>query len=435
RYCQTPVPFPLGDPTLSNSATARRRPDGTVELRTSDSHLIYDPHGGEHKFASFTAESEIRGRPLMDVFPAYGAISIRTTGKNKTPSLDGHFEWKTRVTKPDGPVLAAMEAWVPDGASATIVCFRDLPDVILFDVNTNYVRYQAYAKGDGRRYNGHRLWNDDPEGIERTFNSEKLIPISDPERGVFVASLAGEWYKTKLARGFITAAWNGFNDWENSPPCGCIIRAEELDLTWTSWSPEGYSSYIVQVNTHHGKGHPNLDDWRETSQVLYVEGKGLGCWENIQALDQAWNHPLELQPVILEPEKKCSVILHDTANLERPVEIVLLPQWCGEMESDHDVYRGAHTILLLNKIAPNAKVTVGTLPLELLNTAKNEWKIVHSGKTPIPNVHVRLPGPKEQEVKMIVGGTDAEFSRGEDGVMEAIITVLPGETAVVIAGP
>ncbi|MFH1743085.1 MAG: hypothetical protein ABIH23_29110, partial [bacterium] len=77
RYCPTPVPFPLGDPTLSQTATAQRRPDGTVDLRTSDSHLIYDPHGGEHKFASFTAESKIRGRPLMDVFPAYGAISIR----------------------------------------------------------------------------------------------------------------------------------------------------------------------------------------------------------------------------------------------------------------------------------------------------------------------------------------------------------------------
>jgi hypothetical protein len=274
------------------------------------------------------------------------------------------------------------------------------------------------------------LWNNDPAGIKRRFHREKLIPISDPERGVFVASLAGEWYETKLARGFIPAAWNGFNDWETSPPCGCMIRAEELDATWTSWSPEGYFSYIVQVDTHHGKGHPNLDDWRETSQVLYVEGKGLGCWENIQALDQAWNRPLELQPVVLEPEKECPVVLHDAANLERPVEIILLPKWCGDMRSEHDVYRGAHTILLLRRTAPGAKVTVGTLPLKLANTAKNEWRIVHGGKTPIPDVHVRLPGPEEREVAMMVGGANTEFSRGQDGVLETVVAISPGETVV-----
>ncbi|HPO07611.1 MAG TPA: hypothetical protein PLZ55_03000 [bacterium] len=430
RYCPNPVPFPtpgIKDEARSDMIWAKRAPDGTVDIGSRNMKLIYNPHGDEHRFACFTADSTIRERPLMDTYPELGAISIRVTGKATSAGLDGHFDWQTQVTKKQGDI-AAMEAWIPGGASATIVCFRHLPDVILFDVNSNMVRYQAYAKTAGKKYNGHRFWNEKDAIIERTFNMEKFVNLSDPVRGVFMTSLDGEWYKTKLARGFITAAWHGFNDWESNPPCGCIIRADELDVTWTSWNT-AYYSYIVQVNTQLGTGHPNLDDWRESSQVLYVEGKGLGCWENIEALDRAWNKPMELQPVVLEPDKKPKVIIQDKAGIARPAEIVLLPRWCGAMTNERtEIYRGAHTVFILFNQAPQASVEMGELPLELTPLTTGRWKIANNGSMTIPKVHVRIPLKDAQKASVTIAGKSVEPVSIQDGMLEIVHDIPPGET-------
>jgi len=430
KYCPNPVPFPapgIKDNARSDTIWAKRESDGIVNIVSRNMNLTYNPHADENHFACFTADSTIRDRPLMDACPEYGAISIRVTGKATSAGLDGHFDWQTQVTKKEGDI-AAMEAWIPDGASATIVCFRDLPDIILFDVNSNLVRYQAYAKAAGKKYNGHRFWNEKDAVIERTFSMEKFLNLSDPVRGVFMTSLDGEWYKTKLARGFITAAWHGFNDWESNPPCGSIIRADELDVTWTAWNTT-YYSYIVQVNTQLGTGHPNLDDWRESSQALYVEGKGLGCWENIEALDRAWNKPMELQPVVLEPDKKPPIVLMDKAGIARPAEIVLLPRWCGNMTSKQgDMYRGAHTVLILFDQPPQARVEIGELPLELSRISDLEWKIANSSTITIPKVHLRIPLKDAQKASAILARKPVEPVSVTDGVLEIVHDIPPGES-------
>jgi hypothetical protein len=424
-YHPAQVPFPT---PCEGIATAVRHEDGVVELDTTESHLFYDPHGDKENFAEFTVASKIRGRELMDVYPALGGVSIRVTGKNKGTSLDGHAVWRTSVIKTGGHI-AAMEAFHPDGASATIVVFQDLPDVILFDVNSNLVRYQAYGKGrgGGGKYNGIRFWNEDPGGIRRTFSRDGDIPLSDPDYGVFVAGLVGEWYKARLTRGFVTAAWHGANHWEDSPPCGCIIRASELDTTWTTWVE--YFSYIVQVNSQLGPGNPNIEDATQTSQVLYVEGKGLGCWENIEALDRAWNHPLKLQPLILEPDTSCQVILRDQDGIDRPAEITVLPRWCRDLQTDFELCTGLHNITLLRNIGPNASVSLGTLPVTLTARGDQTWVIQHSGSMVLPKVKVRIPYSGPVESLLINGNRKVPFRR-EEGFIVTDLAIPPGETTL-----
>ncbi len=365
----------------------------------------------------------------MDAYPLYGPISIRTTSKPLAGSLDGHYAWQTRVTQAAGTV-AAMEAWIPGGASATMLVFGPLPDVVLFDVDTHRVRYQAFSRGEGKAYNGQRLWNQDAAGIQRKFHQQKQIPISDPDRGVFIAGREGEWYRTTLAKGFVTAAWHGRNDWDRSPPCGCLIRKDQFDQSWTTWSSQGYVSYIVQLDSRHGAEHPNLNDGHHSSQALYVEGRGLGCWENIEALDQSWNAPLELQPIVLQPGQVSDVRLLDTAGLRRPVEIVLLPKWCGVMQTEHDLYRGRHTVLLLQDVAAGAMVRLGKLPLELVSLDKQAWVVRNTSQLTFPKVLLRLPvrTKGENAKRLKFGKTVVDYVRTTEDFCEYQLDVPPGET-------
>jgi hypothetical protein len=302
--------------------------------------------------------------------------------------------------------------------------------VVLFDVDTHRVRYQAFSRGEGQAYNGQRLWNQDATGIQRKFHQQQQIPISDPDRGVFIAGREGEWYRTTLAKGFVTAAWHGRNDWDRSPPCGCLIRKDQFDQSWTTWSSQGYVSYIVQLDSRHGAEHPNLNDGHHSSQALYVEGRGLGCWENIDALDQSWNAPLELQPIVLQPGQASEVRLYDTAGLRRPVEIVLLPKWCGVMQTEHDLYRGRHTVLLLQDVAAGAMVRLGKLPLELLSQEEQSWVVRNTSQLTFPKVLLRLPvhfeGEKAKCLKF--GATVVNCIRATEKFCEYQLDVPPGET-------
>jgi hypothetical protein len=366
-----PVPFPTPP---GGTARAERLPSGRVRVTTGASAIEYDPNAEGKGYAAITHESRVRGRPLFSAYAPWGGPAPRYLAPTDSARMSWELPWQTKIVQAEGAIVGfTSEVRGPRyGARVSFIFFADLPDLILYHAESLQppgtplpfrARFAAFARDDVAAYNGMRFWNDDPAGFAAWGDAgAEQIHASDGTEGVFVTSQGNRWYRPSLTRGLIAAQRNGANDWKQNPPCGWIVRRRDCEAVYTNRSgPGGYYSHVVELH------NPSRTDPEDLAhQLLWFEGTGLGCWENLFALEEAFNSPCRLAPLTLrQGVSRLAVELLETDGRARPVEIAVLPRAFGGLETERPIYRGDRTVLLLRDVPARGRVPLGTLPVRL----------------------------------------------------------------------
>ncbi|HUT75545.1 MAG TPA: hypothetical protein VM221_12020 [Armatimonadota bacterium] len=389
-------------------------PDGRVRVDSYDSVLFYSP-GGPGSFARLTEDSTIRERRVFDAYPKLGGPSLRTLAPSDSALMLWELPWEAQIVQNNSPIVgfkATLKNAPAHGAAVTHIFFHDLPDVILYDVasvqrgqppESARVRFAAYATPRHKSYNGMRFWSDDPQGVAaQTSDHRETIVPGEPEHGLFVSREGNFWMYPHLTRGALIAQWNGYNDWRRYPPAGYVIRKDECAAIYLN-----ATDYYAQVVELHKPQQTRY-------QLLWFEGGGLRCWENIFDLDDAFNHPCSIA-LRLEEGKSVRVEAEETAGLNRNVEIVVLSRVFNALSSDLAVFRGDSTIMLLRDVKAGSRRLLGTLPVTLSRLAPARFEIRNDLNQPLEQVEIRLPGAQgvarirhgDQLVKVMERGRDA----------------------------
>ena len=429
-----PAPVPLELPP-TGEASIEDLGDGRLRVRTWDSQWVYfsNPDGDEH--ATFTPESSVRGRPMFGgAQPGVGGPSVRMATPNESSVMLWEHAWNTRIAKDRGSIVgfeAELRTSDTLGTRATWVFFYGLPDVILLNSRSLQspeegayyaaptLRVQAYHAG-ARAYNGVRLWNDDAEGVRTNYAPiREHIDASEPDYGFFFGENPS-WYYTNVTRGLAVAQRNGYNDWGRNPPCGYVFRASDYNAAWTGGPPSQYSQIVQVVRSIQPAGPHDLND-----QILWFEGAGLKCWENVHNLERAFNSPA--QPLLdLTGTGKGRALLWERDGLRRNVEIVILPAAYGALESDLDWYRGDVCVTLLRDVAAHAELWLGHLPVTCEKTGLGY--AIDNGADDLPGVWVRLAADGPSDVKIDV--VEAEELVSGHGWVAFRCTLHSGRTVV-----
>jgi hypothetical protein len=438
-YRPAPAP-PLHSPASGVARVTKQGRNG-IKVENYASTIYYD--GGvdaEHR-ARITEKSTIRGERLFQAFPDLGGPSLRFATPTESAVMLWEQPWDVEVAQTDARIVgfkATQRHFQRLGTAWTSIFFYDLPDVILFDVESIQretpkpqpprVRFQAYSDPKRGAYNGVRFWNNDPAGVGQSFGTGVMQRIfaSDPLHGVFTTG-PGEWYHPHLVKGMLVAQWNGYNDWRKNAPCGFIFRPEGVPQLYANLG--GYFSAVVDLP-------PPPPDALEPQRhrLLWFEGRGLQCWENIFNLEAAFNHPCRLEPVTLRAGAEPAVSVAEADNLHRDFEIVTLPGAFNRIRTDRDVFRGDSTVFLLRDVAPGTRVTLGTLPLHLTADGPGRFRITSELHSPLPRVQVHLDVAPGARITTVRHGEKAisDFQQlGHDLTYAADIA--PGDTTVVVA--
>jgi hypothetical protein len=172
---------------------------------------------------------------------------------------------------------------------------------------------------------------------------------------------------------------------------------------------------------------------RTRYQLLWFEGGGLRCWENIFDLDEAFNRPCEVA-LRLEHGRPLRVEAVETAGLQRSVEIVILPQVFNALETDLPVFRGDSTIALLRDVDPGSRREVGALPVMLSRGEAGRFEIRSDLAAPLPGVEIRLSGVGEA-ARIRYGGEVIEAVEPFEGGVAYRAQVAPGRTEILVEPP
>jgi hypothetical protein len=368
-------------------------PDGRVRVDSHRNTLYYWP-GGPGTFARLTEQSAIRGRRVFDAFPNLGGPSLRHIAPSDSSLMTWELPWAVQVVQNDAAAVgfkATVKNAPAHGVEVTHVFFHDLADVILYDVASVQrdtpeqasVRFAAYANPADRSYNGMRFWSDDPRGVDALDNTVKeTIAPGEPEHGLFVGRAGNFWMHPHLVRGALVAQWNGYNDWRRFPPAGYIIHKDECAAIYVNAT--GYYAHVVELS------RPGQTRY----QLLWFEGGGLRCWENIFNLDAAFNHPCQIAPQ-LEEGRPLAVEAVETAGLSRNVEIAIMPKVFNALDTNLPVFRGDSTIALLRDVKAGSRRLLGTLPVTLRRLAPGRFEIRSELGGPLADVEIRLRGVGE----------------------------------------
>lgn len=426
---QHPEPPPQGNVTIEDVG------DGRLRVRSGASEWIYFRNPKGTQYATFLPESSVRGRPIAGgAYPPFGGPSVRYVQPGGSARMMWEYAWQTRIRKAEGAIagfeaeLAASEQY---RVRATWVFFNDLPEAIMCNAQlipvkdpgppypANTLRLQSYLRGDHGRYNGIRLWNDDPTGVRLDYapNREHLED-NEPEHGFFFGECPC-WYYTTLRRGLVVCQFNGYNDWAANPPCGYVVRAQDCEATWTSGS--GGLSVVAQLK--------RMTDARDTDglnhQALWFEGAGLKCWDNVLNLDDGFNHPCEPLLDLASPGRP-RLLLWERAGISRNAEIVVLPRPYAALESSVDWFRGDVCVTLLRDVAANSETDVGVLPITVEQTDTG-IRIVNTAEV-LRDLWVRVPAGADAKIGLNGHGVGG-LVRG-DGWAALRCDLPPGATAV-----
>jgi hypothetical protein len=432
-----PKAAPL-DRIAPGEATLTRREDGCLVARTAQSVWVYTPNESGKRYATFLPESQVRGRPILGgAHPEYGGPSVRNIAPADSGTMLWEFPWQARITQARGPLVGfetTLRTGPEYGCRATWVFFHDLPEVILCNVRgfqprlpgkplqNNVVRVQAYALSNGD-YNGIRLWNQDPNVAPRDPKALRpgMAPADayEPEYGFFCGE--SPWYVIGPSRGLLLAQWNGRNDWRRSPPCGFLFRAEQMSWPWV-----GTGGYYT-LGGHAERKEPARDEDDLNTQVLWFEGAGLKCWENLYNLEAAFSRPCQPLLDLTEPGR-AALKLWERAGIARQIEIVTLPAAYGAAQSDRTWYRGDVCVTLLRDVAAGGEVAVGTLPVACERTSEG-FRLTNQAGT-LRDLWLRLPGAVAGTVT-INGKPATETVRG-DGWIAVRADLMAGENRVTI---
>ncbi|HJN14818.1 MAG TPA: hypothetical protein QGH10_04980, partial [Armatimonadota bacterium] len=414
-----PISAPL-DPSTEGEASIEAIDDAKLRVQTQGSEWVYfrNPAGDAH--ATFLAESHVRGRPIVGgAYPELGGPSVRTVAPISSANMLWEYPWETRITRERGKIVAFETEFMSDeryGVRATWVFFQDLPEVILCNARSiqnlppdapygaTYTRLQAYAQPELGTYNGARIWGNSPDGVRLNYApTREHIDATEPEHGFFVADNPS-WYYTTVSRGLVLAQWGGFNHWETNPPCGYVVRKEHFEAAWTSIG--GYYGHVVQIlRADQARDADDLNN-----QILWFEGAGLKCWENIYNLDAAFNHPC--RPLLdLTDGDPGQLTLWEADSIDRGVEIVVLPRPFAALESPLEWYRGDVSVTLLRDVAAGSQTPLGTLPIEA-DLSDNEC-IIRNADEVLRDVWLRIPAADAGEVKLNGEPVTEIVSRGD----------------------
>jgi hypothetical protein len=433
-YRPRPTPFPPG---ATGNARVEALGGGSIRVTTAGSTLVYDPNASGRGYAAFTSESRIRGRRPMAAYVPWGGPSPRHLTPSESARMSWELPWKTQIVQAEGPIVGftSTVSGPRHGSRVSFIAFQELPEVLLYHVESLQsekpvvaprARFAAYANAGERLYNGMRFWNDDPEGFVAygDAGSERLFR-SDALDGVFVTSRGNRWYRPNLTRGVLVAQQNGANDWRRNPPCGWIVRRRDCEAVYTNLG--GYYAHVVELHD------PKRTDPEELAyDLLWFDGAGLGCWENLFALDAAFNEPCRPAPLVLRPGKPLAVDLVEPTGRARPVEIVVLPRAFSTLETERPIYRGDAAVLLLRDVSPHSRIRLGTLPVRLRQCEPGRFTLASELSAPLRHVEFHLPTSGVAPRVVRYGNTTvAKWSRTGDEVV-FVATVAPGETEVVL---
>lgn len=387
---------PPHSPATGLARVTRQGPNG-IKVENYASTIYYDGGTGPEHLARITEESRIRGERIFQAHAGLGGPSLRFATPTESAVMLWEAPWDVEVAQTDARIVgfkATQRQFARLGTAWTSIFFYDLPDVILFDVESIQretttpqpprVRFQAYSDPKSGAYNGLRFWNNDPAGVTQSFGAAttQRIFASDPLHGVFTTG-PGEWYHPHLVKGMIVAQWNGYNDWRKNPPCGFIFRPDGMPQIYANLG--GYFAPVVDLP-------PPPADAPEPQRhrLLWFEGRGLRCWENLFNLEAAFNHPCRLEPVDLRAGAEPAVTVAETHGLARHFEIVTIPGAFNRIRTDRDVFRGDSTVFLLRDVAAGSRVTLGTLPLRLTADGAHRFRIASDLAAPLPRAQVHL---------------------------------------------
>lgn len=429
-----PASAPLDIPP-SGEATVEDMGDGKLRIRTYDSEWIYFRNPNGDAYAAFLPESHVRGKPVFQgAYPNQGGPGVRYVHPNATGTMLWEHPWTARIAKALGRIVAfEIELMTSEtlGARATWVFFYDLPDVILCNCRslqivkgprsytTPTARLQAYARPELRTYNGMRLWNNDPEGVKMVYAPiREHIDVTEPEHGFFFGE-SPAWYYTSVSKGLVVAQWNGYNDWGHNPPCGYIVRASDYLAGWTGLT--NYYSHIVMVTRQsQPRDADDLDN-----QVLWFEGAGLKCWDNLYNLEAAFSNPS--QPVLdLTDGGPGRLLLWERKGLARNLEIVVLPRSYALLKSSLEWHFGDICVTLLRDVPAHSEVELGTLPVTCEKTGAGY--VIRNGAETLRDLWVKLRA--DGAVGLKVNGADAENVVTGDNWVAFRGDLGPGQTEV-----
>jgi hypothetical protein len=433
-YHPRPTPFPA---SLPGAAHVQSLSGGRVRVTSEAVTLLYDPNEGGQGYAAITDESRIRGRKLMGAYAPWGGPSPRHLSPTDSARMSWELAWHTGIAQAEGPVVG-FTSEMPGPrrrARVSFIFFAELPDVILYHIESLQTeqppmplraRFAAYSRPSEHTYNGMRFWNDDRDGVVAygDAGTERLF-LSDPGDGVFVTSAGNRWYRPHLTRGVLAAQWNGANDWRRNPPCGWIVRRRDCEAVYTNCG-----GYYAQVFELYNPSRTDPDDL--SHDLLWFEGGGLGCWENIFALDAAFNDPCRLAPLALRPGQPLNVDLVEAAGLSRPVEITILPRAFTGLQTDRPIYRGDCAALLLRNVEAHQRVHLGHLPISLRETGAGRFVVTSALPAPLRQVEFHLPVRGDAVRAVRCGDQHIEtWSRVGDEIIFSA-TAPPGETTLIV---
>lgn len=432
-----PTPASLDMPP-SGEATIEEREDGKLVVRTFQSEWVYTRNADGKHYATFLPESHVRGRPILGgAHREYGGPSVRYVYPGDSGTMLWEFPWQTRVSKPRGRIVAFETALMTSkdyGARATWVFFHDLPEVILCNARSfqprkpgeplknSMVKMQAYARPELKQYNGMRMWNADPRApVNRNAEVRTNVTSSDtlePIYGFFYSE--SPWAITSVSKGLLVAQYNGRNDWRRNPPCGFIVRADQLQPSWVATG--GYFTMGTQAM----RKEPPRDEDDLNTQVLWFEGAGLKCWENIYNLEAAFSKPC--QPLLdLTVPDKAVLKLWERAGLSRYCEMVVLPAPYAAMQSDREWYRGDVCVTLLRDVSAGSETPVGTLPVKC-TLSHGEYRITNKAGM-LRDLWVRVPVAGEVKT-LTVNGTPAQNTISGNGWVAVQCDLRPGKNLI-----
>jgi hypothetical protein len=437
-YHPSPAPPPRSPAT--GVARVTRQGRNGIKVENYASTIYYDGGVDADHRARITEESTIRGERIFQAFPGLGGPSLRFATPTESAVMMWEQPWDVEVVQTDARIVgfkATIRQFERLGTAWTSIFFYDLPDVILFDVESIQretpkpqpprVRFQAYSDPARGAYNGVRFWNNDPAGVMQSFGTSatQRIFASDPLHGVFTTG-PGEWYHPHLVKGMLVAQWNGYNDWRKNPPCGFIFRPEGVPQLYVNLA--NYFSEVVDLP-------PPPPDVLEPQRhrLLWFEGRGLQCWENIFNLEAAFNHPCRLEPVTLRAGAEPTVSVAESDSLARQFEIVTLPGAFNRIHTDRDVFRGDSTVFLLKDVAAGSRETLGTLPVRLTADGANRFRITSELQAPLAHVLVHLGVPPGARITSVHHGDKviSDFQQIGGEIVYAA-EVVPGSTAVAV---